>query len=368
MAYRIEQANTKRAICKNTECKKAGVKIDKGELRLGSWVDYGEHQGWAWKHWGCVTPVQIESLKTALDDDVSMLDGYEELPDDLREKVKLALQNGHITDEDWKGDIEQNRPGKRGFRSPAPRKPKKSSKKHAEEEGPGEENDKKNLSKLAPKKRGRAKKEDVEEESIEEPVKKKAKPTARKAKMIKDEGSTDVVTVDDQATEPNKATAKNANKPKGKKSEPEDAVKPKPKAAIQKAKVANKEATVDDIKVTTTPSKKPKAAGKKNKKTAVDDGVEAGEAAVEPEKVAGRPRKAKVEDIENEGPAGEHTDRPPKPIKKSATTKNAANTKKPIAKKAENMGVANASEAAGEDAPKAKRGRKKADSLKTKSS
>lgn len=32
-----------------------------------------------------------------------MLDGYEELPGDLQEKVKLALEIGHIADEDWKG-------------------------------------------------------------------------------------------------------------------------------------------------------------------------------------------------------------------------------------------------------------------------
>lgn len=52
---------------------------------------------------GCVTPKQIDSLKTAVEDDVSMLDGYEELPDDLQEKVKLALENGHVADEDWRG-------------------------------------------------------------------------------------------------------------------------------------------------------------------------------------------------------------------------------------------------------------------------
>ena len=52
---------------------------------------------------GCVTPKQIESLKTATEDDVNMLDGYEELPTDLQEKVKAALENGHVADEDWKG-------------------------------------------------------------------------------------------------------------------------------------------------------------------------------------------------------------------------------------------------------------------------
>lgn len=32
-----------------------------------------------------------------------MLDGYEELPSDLQEKVKQSLEVGHVADEDWRG-------------------------------------------------------------------------------------------------------------------------------------------------------------------------------------------------------------------------------------------------------------------------
>ncbi|KAL8944529.1 MAG: hypothetical protein Q9211_000540 [Gyalolechia sp. 1 TL-2023] len=324
--------------------------------------------GRLWGTPGLVLEALIERLKTALGDDVSMLDGYEELPDDLQEKVKLALENGHVADEDWKGDLEQNRAGKRGFRSPAPKKSKKSSKKSAEEEGSEEENDNKSPSQPAPKKRGRAKKDDLERENFEEPVKKKAKSMARKVKTIKDEGSTDEMAVDEQATGPSKATAKNAKKAKGKDAEPEEAVKPKPKAAAKKVKVADEGEAVDDVKIAATAPKKPKAAGKKGKKLAEDDGVDVGEANVEPKKAAGRPRKAKVEDVEMQSPAGAHTDQPSKTTPKSAVTKNAANTKKPIAKKSKNMVVGDAGEAPAEEASKVKRGRKKADSAKTKSS
>jgi hypothetical protein len=32
-----------------------------------------------------------------------MVDGYDEVPDEYQEKIKFALENGHIPDEDWKG-------------------------------------------------------------------------------------------------------------------------------------------------------------------------------------------------------------------------------------------------------------------------
>ena len=52
---------------------------------------------------GCVTPRQLEGLHDVLEGDVDMLDGNEELPDDCQEKVKRALKNGHVDDEDWRG-------------------------------------------------------------------------------------------------------------------------------------------------------------------------------------------------------------------------------------------------------------------------
>jgi hypothetical protein len=61
---------------------------------------------------GCVTPLQIGNLQEQvgplddldLDDDLPrIIDGYDEIDDEAREKIKFALQNGHVPDEDWKG-------------------------------------------------------------------------------------------------------------------------------------------------------------------------------------------------------------------------------------------------------------------------
>ena len=90
---------------------------------------------------GCVTPKQIMNVKSAVDDDADNLDGYDELPKDLQDKIKLAFEEGHVADEDWGGvgtdrvfisalidlskDIEMNRPGKNGFRTPETKKARK---------------------------------------------------------------------------------------------------------------------------------------------------------------------------------------------------------------------------------------------------
>ena len=50
---------------------------------------------------GCVTPKQISNIKQAVEGDPSQLDGYDELPEDFQEKVVIALEQGHIADEDW---------------------------------------------------------------------------------------------------------------------------------------------------------------------------------------------------------------------------------------------------------------------------
>ena len=44
-----------RAGCQNKECKDAKLKINRGELRFGTWVEFNvgdrEAQGWKWRHW-----------------------------------------------------------------------------------------------------------------------------------------------------------------------------------------------------------------------------------------------------------------------------------------------------------------------------
>ena len=51
-------------------------------------------------HRGCVTPKQIENLNETCGGDTDLVDGFDELSADYQEKVKFALENGHIPDED----------------------------------------------------------------------------------------------------------------------------------------------------------------------------------------------------------------------------------------------------------------------------
>lgn len=50
-----------------------------------------------------MTPKQITGVKSSIEDNVDLFDGLDELPNDLQEKVKTALANGHIADDDWTG-------------------------------------------------------------------------------------------------------------------------------------------------------------------------------------------------------------------------------------------------------------------------
>lgn len=50
-----------------------------------------------------MTPKQIENLLETCEGDTDLVDGFDELPAEFQEKVKFALENGHVPDEDWKG-------------------------------------------------------------------------------------------------------------------------------------------------------------------------------------------------------------------------------------------------------------------------
>ncbi|TAQ86629.1 hypothetical protein B7494_g5043 [Chlorociboria aeruginascens] len=133
MSYRVEVAVTGRAVCKASECKKAGIKIDKDTLRLGSWIVINEHGSWSWKHWGCVTGKQLQNLRTYLEGDDAVgsgvyrwdfLDGLEDEGKgslighpDLQEKVRRCITQGFIDPEDFNGDPEMNKLGEAGLRT-----------------------------------------------------------------------------------------------------------------------------------------------------------------------------------------------------------------------------------------------------------
>ena len=115
-----------------------------------------EHQSWRWKHWlttlsyifksvilimtrGCVTPQQVSNLKASTEGDPARyLDGYEDLDEHEQAKIAKAIEDGHVADDDWNGvspvdrrcnitadigkDVEMNREGQKGFRTPASKK------------------------------------------------------------------------------------------------------------------------------------------------------------------------------------------------------------------------------------------------------
>lgn len=103
-----ELAKTNRGGCSQTACKKQGVKVAKDTVKFGTWVTAKDAEFWNWKHWGCVSSRQIDSLKEAMTDDdgeldYDLLDGYEDLGDDDRAKVRQAITDGYVAEEDALG-------------------------------------------------------------------------------------------------------------------------------------------------------------------------------------------------------------------------------------------------------------------------
>ena len=52
---------------------------------------------------GCVTPQVLHNWKETSNMDMELVDGYDELPEAGQEKVKLALEEVHVDDDDWNG-------------------------------------------------------------------------------------------------------------------------------------------------------------------------------------------------------------------------------------------------------------------------
>lgn len=185
----------------------------------------------------------------------------------------------------------------------------------------------------------------------------------KKGKKVKSEQDADEMAIEEPIPAPSKATAKKGKPAKVKDFEAEEAVKSKTKAAAKKTEVAPKGEAPEDADRTAAAPKKAKAVGKKGKKTTeVEEAdAEAPEQGAPPKKAAGRPSKAKHDDTEAPSPVPGGDDQPVQAGKKAGAGKNAPNTKKPVVKKAEKNAGAEKPEAPIGEAPKAKRGRNKAD-------
>ncbi|KAK3191202.1 hypothetical protein K4F52_002791 [Lecanicillium sp. MT-2017a] len=220
--YRIEISPNNRAKCKDSVCQKEAVKLLKGEIRFGTWVEIEERGSWAWKHWGCVSGQQMERLHDACkkgDDDYDFdeIDGYDEITDaDVKKKIERCVRQAHIDPEDFNGDPEKNVPGATGIRLTAAQKrakekpaadgdddaPSKKTKKRARRVADDDESDDDapitkttKKAKTASKSKSKSKVKDEEDEEPPAKTKKtatKAKAPAKKAarkSAVKDEDS-----------------------------------------------------------------------------------------------------------------------------------------------------------------------------------
>lgn len=188
--YRIEISPNNRAGCNDTVCKKEGVKIFKNEIRFGTWVEIQDRGSWKWKHWGCVSGSQIAGLQESCGGDpdnydFDAIDGFDELNDeDVKEKVRRCVKQGHIDAEDFKGDPEKNKLGEKGIYLSAKEKAAKekaAAKDAGEDEAPAKANKRggKKAADVADEPKTKRAKKSKNVEADEEPPKAKSKAKAK---------------------------------------------------------------------------------------------------------------------------------------------------------------------------------------------
>ncbi|ODO11884.1 hypothetical protein I350_00668 [Cryptococcus amylolentus CBS 6273] len=222
-AYRLELASSSRALCNGKKpCFK--TKIDKGQLRLGVWVEIpGRGGSFKWRHWGCVTPEVIKHWKEDFSE-AEELDGYEDLSK-RQVFVKDAWAEGHVRPEDVpeSAKVEKVEEGAEDAeaeltaKKPAAKKGGKKAKKDEDEEGEdaGEAAPKKRKAPVKKSKKEEPSDEDVEDDAEEEevPKKKRKAPAKKSAKAAKEEAEKED---DAEATEEvvEKSKSKGRGRPK----------------------------------------------------------------------------------------------------------------------------------------------------------
>lgn len=50
-----------------------------------------------------MTPLVVKNWKEKTEGDMDLVDGYEEIPAEFKEKVRRTFEQGHVDDEDWNG-------------------------------------------------------------------------------------------------------------------------------------------------------------------------------------------------------------------------------------------------------------------------
>ncbi|KAL8873839.1 MAG: hypothetical protein Q9174_000745 [Haloplaca sp. 1 TL-2023] len=331
-----------------------------------------------------------------------MLDGYEQLPGDCQGKVQRALKQGHVDDDDWRGDAEMNRPGMKGFRSAATMKKRRAkarakerAKERAEEKkalldakNSGEEgtdrsadnvddvadgvdkaaedvDGKDRRSKSASQKRGHAAEEDFVDEEVKKPSRKKTKATAEDLATAHGETKEkDIPEPEDgdPATRPKKAAANQGERLRaaGKGNSAVNISKEESKASTKKPNKDVEETFTEDTD--TSASKPIKASGNKGKGRRARNDEEAVAVDARQTRSSGRSRNTKVNYAGDEEPTSEPEEPSAKAAQKSQATKNTTKTKKTTSVKAKDVPgpLEEDVETSAEEAPKAKKGNKKA--------
>ncbi|KIJ45019.1 hypothetical protein M422DRAFT_251674 [Sphaerobolus stellatus SS14] len=156
--YRLEYASSGRAKCKDKYCTNSLTTLIVGLILVclftAQAMQWNYHRESAWRHWGCVTPKILSNIASSLNS-ADDLDGFEDLKDEDKERVRKAVEEGKVADED------------------VPESAKKT-------DADGEEAEEKPKRKRAPPKK-KAKKDEDEDEDDEEEEKLKKKASAKKA-------------------------------------------------------------------------------------------------------------------------------------------------------------------------------------------
>ncbi|KAH7325350.1 poly polymerase and DNA-ligase Zn-finger region-domain-containing protein [Rhizoctonia solani] len=97
--YRLEYAASSRAKCSGPKpC--SGSLIAKGELRLGTLLDYNGNKVCSkWRHWGCTTERIISNFKQQFDI-ADEIDGFDGLRDEDKYRIHMAWTEGCVAEED----------------------------------------------------------------------------------------------------------------------------------------------------------------------------------------------------------------------------------------------------------------------------
>jgi hypothetical protein len=103
MLLYTEHSISDKAGCQQAACKRAGIKIKKGELRLGisNYFEPAEEYRTAWRHWRCVTPFQLNAM--AEEWSVTEIPGFKKLSDACKEQVRKSYSAGEVVDKEFIG-------------------------------------------------------------------------------------------------------------------------------------------------------------------------------------------------------------------------------------------------------------------------